>query len=170
MKFQKKIITIDQYQSLLIDIRNRMHELVTFSEKLLNMMPDVDQTNLRIITAVYAHALEEYGKLVLLHSLNSTHSTIDLSSIEHDYFDHDEKIKKALDDLAPQASVVRNGPFDPTIFDPRVFDTGTNISWNLRLIILNTDIDNDGNVIEVPTIGQSDLEQAISALKQGAHY
>lgn len=170
MKFQKKSISITQYLSLISEIRNKLHDLVASAERFLNILSSDDQTDLRVVTAIYAHALEEYGKLVLLGSLNTTNQTVDLSSIEFNYFDHDEKIKKALDDLAPEASVVRNGPFDPTIFDSGVFDTGINISWNLRLIILNTDIDKNGNVAKAPPVDKSDLQEAIVTLKRGSHY
>lgn len=168
MRFPTKIVTESQYCNLIAEIKNRLHELVSSAESFLSNSSF--QPELGVVTSVYIHALEEYGKLVLLDTLHPQNQQVNLTSIENDYFDHVKKICSALNDLSPEAKSVRNGPFDPVIFDSDIFDTETSISWNLRLIILNSDIDKNGDPVKTPLIEKYDLNQAITALKQGTYF
>ena len=167
MQFPTRILTESQYLNLISEIKNRLNELASSAESFLST--STSQSELGVVTSVYIHALEEYGKLILLDPLQPQNQKVTLTSIERDSFDHPKKISLALNDLSPEAKSVRTGPFDPAIFD-KFFDTGTDISWNLRLIILNSDIDKKGDPVKIPLIEKNDLTQAITALKKGQHY
>lgn len=112
-------------------------------------------------TGLYTHALEEYGKLVLLNSIEPVNGRIVLDTIRSELRDHDVKIQLALEDLPEECGRVVKGAFQSTSFQSDSFQTYDSLDWYTRLDIFNTDIDGNGNVHPTPRIDLDGLKNAI---------
>jgi hypothetical protein len=119
------------------------------------------------VTGLYTHALEEYGKLVLLNSIEPVGGRIVLDSIRNELRDHNVKMQLALEDLPAECGRVVKGAFDSGAFSSASFQTHNSLDWNTRLDIFNTDIDEFGNVHPTPRIDLNGLEEAIKEFHTG---
>lgn len=98
--------------------------------------------------AVFTHAVEEYGKLLYLRTLDPDEK--DNYAIEYSkkFTNHKTKFGLALDNLPESITVVYQGSFSSD-FDSSSFDTDTETTWEHRLNVLNTDIDDNGNPTDI---------------------
>lgn len=165
-------ISEQQLQNWIMGIRGTIWSLLETIEVLLIDLGQnpTRQRNVELITtALYTHALEEYGKLVLLSTLEPRNNRVSLDPINRELLDHDVKIQLALEDLPAECGRVIVGIFDPAIFDPNIFHTHNTINWDTRLNIFNTDIDSNGNVVNTPVIDLNGLQLAINEFRT-AHF
>lgn len=171
MRFETREITSIQFTDLVNTCRKNMHGLVDTVEKTLSQVNDTEQTELQHASALYSHAIEEYAHLMLLDTININNGMADLTPIEHKYFRHEEKFPMVFNELGQQGKTARKAPFDDNIFDSGIFDAkDTEISWDLRLRIFNTEVDSSGKPKLVPMISKNDLAQAVSTLKSARLY
>jgi len=97
----------------------------------------------------FTHAVEEYGKLLYVHSLtpdvnNEYRIEYDKKETSNGLFkDHAHKFDLAQNDLGA-ITKVHEGAFS-SAFSKTSFDTDTDADWDSRVNILNTDIDANGN-------------------------
>lgn len=108
-----------------------------------------------VITALYTHAIEEFGKLIYLKKLTPENDEVKIDYVEK-FTCHDYKFKTALDKLSKECVVVQRGENGEE----------TLAIWSTRLNILNTDIDENGNFKHRPLINFNDLCNAISEFKK----
>jgi len=94
--------------------------------------------------AIFTHAVEEYGKLLYLRTLNPDKDGIYTIEYSDKFANHTPKFKFALEKLPESIKVVYQGNFSSD-FGSSDFDTDTEATWENRLNVLNTDIDTDGN-------------------------
>jgi len=111
-------------------------------------------------SALLSHAVEEYGKLLYLKSLSVNNGNVDVEYNYGKFKDHNYKIKQAIDNLPSGCTLVKQGVFDPKVFSKSSFDTGTEVDWQTRLDIFNTDLDNNGNVKKYPSVDFDTLKNA----------
>lgn len=162
-------ITSGQFNEILMHCKGKIYAIIETLEALMREMESsgVKRNNLETIaTALYSHGLEEYGKLIILNEdVENSGTLIDLSPIRNIWFNHNAKINRALNELGSNCAILREAPFDERIFSS-IFDTSdVVVDWDLRLKILNTDIDNQGNVKEISPIDLDKLKNAITQFK-----
>lgn len=157
-------ITVQQLENWRHGIRGTIWSILETIEILLqNLASPVRRRNVELVTtALYTHALEEYGKLVLFDRLLPNGNTINLDPIRTQLLNHNVKITEALNDLPVECRRVFAGAFDPGIFSPDAFQTHNPVNWNSRLNILNTDIDPNGNVVPTEVVDLDGLQNAIT--------
>ncbi len=157
-------ITEAQLDLWIKGIRGTIWYLLQNIRYLLETLPEHPERKMDVqlaSTGLYTHALEEYGKLVLLGSIEPVSNRIHLTSIHDELRRHDVKIQLALMDLPEECGRVVMGAFDPQAFDSSAFQTHDPLTWNTRLDIFNTDIDENGNVHPNPRIDLDGLQHAI---------
>lgn len=165
-------ISEEQLKIWIIGIRGTIWYLLETMEYLLTDLAEhpIRKKNVELVTtALYTHALEEYGKLVLLATLEPTGNRVVLDPIRNELRNHNVKIQVALEDLPDDCGKIIKDTFDPTIVDTRIFQTHNSIDWNTRLDIFNTDIDLNGDVHHTPRIDLSGLQLAINKFRT-AHF
>jgi len=99
---------------------------------------------------IFNHAVEEYGKLLYLRTLEPNENGKYTIEYRDKFRDHDTKFDLALADLPESIKVVYKAPFDSSNFDSTNFSSeDTKPTWANRLNVLNTDIDDDGNPTDI---------------------
>jgi len=171
MRFSKNRLTSSEFSDLVNACRKNLHKLVNETEEILSNADDSKQSKLQIAAAMYSHSLEEYAHLILLDTIRIQNGVADLTPIEIQYFDHKRKFPLVFNELGPQSKIARKSVFDSNIFDSNIFDaTDTEISWDLRLRIFNTEIDATGKPKIIPMISHQDMLKAVSILRSARLY
>lgn len=161
-------ITQQQWITLKSETYNNILAILETVEVLIGHIGSNPQTSdgiKQMCAGLFSHAIEEYAKLLYLQSLQPINGIIE---IEYDgkrggkFKNHEFKFELALKKLPTRSTTLREGAFDPNIFDSHVFDTGTVADWDTRLDIFNTNFDNNGNVVHYPMIDFNTLSQAVS--------
>lgn len=113
-----------------------------------------EESHINAIASLYTHAIEQLGKLKMVQSCKiNKQGNYDLSPISEDFYVHEKKLNKAFENIQ-----------DPTCLD--IFKLpGTKIELQTRLDLLHSDIDKNGNVIEIPEINIEKFKVAIEAFK-----
>ncbi len=103
------IITKDQYDTLIQDLRGKIWIIMKSIKVLLEKSGTFDQGMFALreeshsvaIGALYTHALEQLGKLMMVNNCKSTFdgTNYNLSSISENFYYHDYKIKTALKNI-----------------------------------------------------------------------
>jgi len=170
-----KTITYDQWQSLQTKTRSNAEHILRFLENVIGT-PSFPKHIHKEFTfeclALFTHAVEEYGKLLYLKSLN--HDSKRNVTIEYDkkngskglFKDHYHKFELAEKKIRSVLTVY-NGGFTTTGFTKSGFTTATKADWDARLNILNTDIDSNGNPTNITvTVDLDKLRQSVWDLRQ----
>ena len=109
---------------------------------------------------LYTYAIEEYGKLLILNSLQPFEDKV---QIDYGLFtNHPEKFKKAIENLPPECISISKGLFNSKIFDPKIFNTeGTIATFNARKAIFYTDLDDENKLKMTPHVDAPTLKKAV---------
>ena len=128
-------IPILTQNNLLDEIRARVLKILDNVEILLNNGGD-----LQICGALYTHAIEEYGKFILIKNsvVSNGICTIDMTSFK----DHDSKIKLAQQNLPSDCFTLKQGSFGKHNFGRSNFSVHEVADWEARLSIFNADLVN----------------------------
>ena len=154
-------ITQQQYDNLLKHIQDRIFVILLNIDALLDENGKIYDVGIALlketrynigIAVLYSHAIEQLGKLLLVKDCEFNGTHYDLTPIEHKFYDHDDKIDRAL-----------------LVLDNKCKDIFVNIGsityskpdFDMRLKLLHSDIDSSGNVEETPVIDVSKLRSAV---------
>ena len=118
---------------------------------------------LTIAGGLYTYAVEEYGKLLLLGSLPEKAGVVSVPYRET-FRSHGKKFEAALRKLPADCALMRRGPFDPRIFDPRIFNTGMDESFAGRTHLFYLDMGPDGHPVAPHPPDPAQLAKAIDGL------
>lgn len=153
-------LTQTQYDNLIQDLRAKIWVLIKSIKILLEKSGTFDTGNILLreeshipaIASLYTHAIEQLGKLKMVQGCSKNSSgKYDLSPISRDFYDHVKKLNKAFENIQ-----------DPTWLD--IFKLpGTPIVLQTRLNLLHSDIDENGNITEMPDIDIEKFKIAIEA-------
>lgn len=157
-------ITKKQFNELIMDLRGKIFVLGINIEALIEKNGKIYEDgfaalketryNLGIVS-LYLHALEQLGKLIMIKDCENTFDGMyyDLDSIKTDFYIHDKKIDKAL-------GVLSNNCKD--IFSEQ---TQSNVNLDLRLKLLHSDIDKNGNVVIADSVDPQKIKKAFEIFK-----
>ncbi len=171
-------ITKDQWIALMTKTRSNAEMILDSIEKTIGtpsnpIHPGANVYGKFMNFVLMTHAVEEYGKVLYLKDI-TPNSNGDYD-IEYDYDkkgktskglfkNHNHKFDLAIADLN-ELAIVHEGSFSDD-FDSKSFDTDTAADWDSRLNIMNTDIDQDGNPIDITsTIDLDTLRQSVFDFK-----
>jgi len=158
-----KIITETQWKKLQSETFSTIMAIMETVDVLIKhtQAPAYGKNTTHIMcSALYTHAVEEYGKLLYLQPLLPNNGFVEID-YDAKFKNHRFKFPLALSKLPESCKVLNDGPFSSDAFDSAIFDTGTISDWNTRLTIFNTDFDENGNVKPYPTIDLKKLQQAV---------
>lgn len=163
-------LTQQQYDALIQDLRGKIFVTILNIEALLDKngkIHDIGIATLKDvrynqgIVSLYTHALEQLGKLIMVKQCMQSGGYYDLSPIKYDFYNHNRKINIALQNLPLECKDIFVNAGQGT----------QNLNLDLRLQLLHSDIDSNGNIIQAPFIDDTKLGKAISWFKteQYAH-
>lgn len=166
-KTPPRVISQEQWQNLKSETFNTilaiLESLEIFSGHMTHPSYGRDTSPI-ICTALYTHAIEEYGKFIYLQAHIPIKGQIKL---DHDgkFKNHNFKFKLGLKNLPKKCKVVYEGSYSSKSHTTRSHTVDTIPNWHLRLDILNTDLDLNGIVKPYPKIDKTKLTTAISEFK-----
>jgi len=127
-------------------------------------MVDIDK---ELSAGIYLYALEEFGKLLVLHKTEQINDTYRVN-YANKFTNHRKKFKCAAEYLQANGygdCLVLGGGFDPGGYDPKGFIIAMLADFNSRLSIFYADFDKGGNVLDLPTVDPEALQKAIDTLE-----
>ena len=143
-----KIISKEQMKSLQTKTRGNVDRMLQFLYQIIGYPEDkkyvLSKEHVYECYAIFTHAVEEYGKLLYLRTLAPNEDGTYSIEYLNKFRNHKTKFGLALNVLPKSITVVYEGNFSSD-FDSVSFDTDTETTWENRLNVLNTDIDDDGN-------------------------
>lgn len=144
-----KTITKEQMKTLQEKTRGNVDRLLVFLYQIIGYPEDkkyVLHNNVHVYECyvIFTHAVEEYGKLLYLRTLETDEQGNYIIEYSKKFTNHKTKFRLALDKLPKSIKVVYEGSFSSE-FDSANLDTDTEATWENRLNVLNTDIDDNGN-------------------------
>ena len=112
---------------------------------------------------IFNHAVEEYGKLLYLRTINSDTNGNYTIEYRDKFRSHKIKFDLALAALPESIKVVYKAPFDSSIYDSTNFSSeDTKPTWANRLNVLNTDIDDEGEPTDITfNVDMDELRQSV---------
>jgi len=146
---QIKTISKSQCETTKTKIRGNISRMLDFLNKCLgspeNPNYGMDKVYVFEMYATFTHAVEEYGKILYLESLQPNSD----GNYEVDYYDkyrdHKTKFDLALGRLPGSIKTVFTAQFDSTNFSEDFAIDNTEPSWDNRLNVLNVDLDDNGD-------------------------
>ena len=123
---------------------------------------------LTIAGGLYTYAVEEYGKLLLLDSLQEKAGVVSVPHREI-FRSRGKKFEAALRKLPADCALMRRGPFDPRIFDPAIFDTGMDESFASRTHLFYLDMGPDGHPVAPHPPDPAQLAKGHRRARAGGH-
>lgn len=134
---------------LQLKVRENVDRMLRFLYRVIGYPEDqkhvLQPENIYECYIIFNHAVEEYGKLLYLRSLMPDENENYVIEYKRKFRNHNTKFNLALEVLPESIKVVYEGVFDNTIFDSKIFDTSTEVTWENRLNVVNTDIDDNGD-------------------------
>lgn len=152
-----ELLNDNERKYLLEIIKTRIKYIVYNAEILLQNKGDLE-----VITALYIHAVEEYGKYLYVANLSSSSGIVEVE-MENKFLDHNYKISLALNQLPKECSILHKGGFGKNYGGN--FDIDTLADFETRLTIFNTDIEN-GKAKHLPSVDSEKLETAITEFRK----
>lgn len=139
---------------LQIKINGNISRMLDFLNKTLGTPndPNYEMTKAYVYEnyVIFTHAVEEYGKLLYLKSLQSDSNGNYEIEYRRKFRDHPTKFDLALAALPDSIKTVYIAQFDSSVFDSAIFGTeDTQPSWDNRLNVLNVDIDDNGKPTDI---------------------
>ena len=128
--------------------------MLDFLDKCLGQpdSPNQDMPKIHVyeMYSIFAHAVEEYGKLLYMKSLiPDTNDNYEVN-YRYKFRDHVTKFNLALADLPDSIKVVFHAQFDKSNFDSTNHATKETVpSWDNRLNVLNVDLDDNNNPTDI---------------------
>lgn len=158
----KRTITQQQWETLKEGVKETIFAILEAVDVLINhtKLPSYVKDNTPFIcAALYTHAVEEYGKLLLLQSYQPINGKVEIDMGR--FTDHPYKFNLAIAKLPDNCKVLHEGSYSSETFSSQTYDTDTVADWDARLKILNTDIDDKGDVIKPAEIDLDRLQKAV---------
>jgi len=161
----KRTITTQQWRKLKDETRDTalaiLHTCGVIVER--TKQPDwINGVEPTICSALYTHAVEEYGKVILLQAHLAVNGFVVIDDAE--FRNHKLKFNLALKNLPEQCKILKKGSFSSKSFsDDYSLDTIAN--QDTRWEVLYTDFDDSGKVKQYPPIDRDKLNEAIEGLK-----
>ena len=160
---QKTKLTEKQFDELIKDLRGSIFVLGMNVEALIEKNGTLSDAGWAIlketrynigIVALYLHALEQLGKLIMVYDCKKTFdgTYYDLDSIKSDFYSHDKKLEKALAVLPDECKDV-------------FVKSGSKLKIDTRLKMLHSDIDNQGNVVYAEEVDVDKIKKAFEIFK-----
>lgn len=168
------IITEKQWKRIREATFVNIHSILEAVEKLIK---DLDEDFLDfknpvfVASALYTHAVEEFGKLCYLQNLKPEKGKI---KIEHNLIfkggsSHENKFQLAISKLPEDCIILQHGSYTKTSYSQSSHSVGTFVSWQTRLSILNADIDEQGEFIRPPLLNHFTLLDAVKSFREFIH-
>ncbi|MBI3639695.1 MAG: hypothetical protein HY223_05200 [Thaumarchaeota archaeon] len=143
-----KTITKEQMKALQEKTRGNVDRLLEFLYQIIGYPEDkkyvLTKVHVYECYAVFTHAVEEYGKLLYLKTLEPDEEENYTIEYSKKFANHKTKFELALGKLPKSIKVVYEGDFSSD-YGSSNMDSDIEATWENRLNVLNTDIDNDGN-------------------------
>lgn len=147
-----KTITKEQMKALQEKTSGNVARLLDFLYQIIGNPDDKKYVlhNIHVYEcyAIFTHAVEECGKLLYLRTLEPDEKGNYIIEYSKKFKNHKTKFEFALDTLPESIRVVYEGKFSSD-FDSSAFDTDVEATWENRLNVLNTDIDDNGNPTDI---------------------
>jgi len=119
-----------------------------------------------VSAGLVTYAVEEYGKLLILQTLEPKNGKIEIE-YKKLFRTHKVKFEAAHANLPTKSKTIGKGIFDPAIFDPRIFDTkAPEPSFEARTAIFYSDIDENGEIRMMPYVHAKQLRKAIESFEK----
>jgi len=161
---KNKTITKEQMSALQVKTNGNVDRLLEFLYQIIGYPEDKKYviTKLHIFECyvIFTHAVEEYGKLLYLRTLEPDEKGNYTIEYSKKFKDHKTKFEFALDNLPKSIKVVYEGDHS-TDYDSSDSDTDIEATWENRLNVLNTDIDDNGYPTDIS------FNVSIDSLRQG---
>ena len=161
----KRTITKQQWRKLKDETRNTALAILQTCTTIVERTKEPDWVSgvePTICSALYTHAVEEYGKVILLQGHLPINDVVEID--DNEFRNHILKFKLALKNLSEQCKILKKGSFNSRNFS-QDYSLETMANQDTRWDILYTDFDDNGNVKSYPQIDQKTLEKAIEGLK-----
>lgn len=121
-----------------------------------------------VASALYTHAVEEFGKLCYLKNLKLKNGRI-VINYQHVFKgrdSHENKFELSIANLPKDCLVLQYGSHSKISFSEESHNMGTFVSWQTRLSILNADIDEHGEFIRPPLLNHFTLLEAVYSFRK----
>ena len=145
-------ISKEQMEALQTKTRGNVDRMLHFLYQNIGYPEDkkygLDKVHVYECYAVFTHAVEEYEKLLYLRTLEPDENGNYTIEYAKKFTNHKTKFKLALEALPESIKVVYQGDHSSD-FASSDFDSDTESTWENRLNVFNTDIDNDGNPTDI---------------------
>src|SRR5687767_14187457 len=139
-------ISVEQYERLKKDTFGTVWAILEAVKVLVSHTKSpafVRDNTPKVCTALYTHAIEEYGKLLYLASLSADGGFVDID-YDSKFKNHSFKFRLALAKLPRSCTLLHKGGFGANF--GKGFDIDTETDWETRLSLLNTDFESNGNI------------------------
>jgi len=169
LKNKKKTIDDDTWRNLKLATFHNIKYLLNATKVILDFNIEQNKEVLSehpwVAGGLYTYALEEYGKLLILRSLQPDEGKV---QIDYGLFtNHSEKFKKAIENLPKECITISKGLFDPNIFNSKIFNTeGTIATFNARKGIFYADLDNENKLMMTPHVDTPTLKKALDKFSE----
>ncbi len=153
-------ITDQQWEEMTCYIEHGITRKLIAARKMI----DIDK---ELSAGLYLYAFEEFGKLLVLHDtekVNGKHRV----NYANKFTRHSKKFKCAARYLEAHGyddCLVLGGGFDPRGFDSKGFITAMLADFDSRLSIFYSDFNEDGSIVELPSVESDTLRKAIDTLE-----
>lgn len=163
-----EFINEDQLGMIILDCSTKVYEIKDIIRKMLEKLDSDNGKDSYVmglgLTILYSHELEQLGKLLHLKLLKYNGKRPEgyplREKLQGIWFNHDEKIKTALDYLPPECKIWTD--FESEGFNPRVLpEQVIEPDLRTRMEILHTDILEDGTIPQFPPININKLRKAL---------
>jgi len=173
MKIRLKTLTITERQWKRIREATfvNINSILQAVEKLIKNLED-DFINFKspvfVASALYTHAVEEFGKLYYLKNLRPKKGkiTIEYNLVFKGKTSHEKKFELAISNLPKNCIVLQHGSHTKMSYSQTSYSIETFVSWQTRLSILNADIDKQGDFIKPPLINHFTLLEAVNSFRK----
>jgi hypothetical protein len=139
-----KVITKEDMDSLQIKIRGNVSRMLDFLNKSLGSPVEpnygMDKVYVYENYVIFNHAVEEYGKLLYLKTLQPDTNGDYTIEYREKFRDHSTKFDLALAELPESIKIV---------YSAKTSSEATEPTWANRLNVLNTDIDDNGKPTDI---------------------
>ena len=135
-------------------IRGNISRMLDFLNKSLGSPSDPNYEMLKDYVyenySIFTHAVEEYGKLLYLESIQPDSNGNYEVEYRRKFRDHVTKFNLALANLPDSIKIVFKAQFDSAQFDTTIFSSEDTLpNWDNRLNVLNVDIDENNQPTDI---------------------
>lgn len=150
---QFKTQTQTELEQTKTKIRGNVSRMLDFLNKCLGSPEypnhQMDKVYVYEMYVIFTHAVEEYGKLLYLETLQSDVNGNYVIEYRDKFRNHNLKFNLALANLPDSIKTVHLGGFTSSGFTSSGFTTDTEPNWDNRLTVLNVDIDDNNKATDI---------------------